>query len=93
MKVLFMTAVLAASFAVATPAPAAADESQYLRLLDYRWPLSREQLLAEGYRACAANDRGGIHSKQAVDIVNKDLAQSSAEMALEIVIAANAALC
>jgi hypothetical protein len=91
MKVWFTMAVLAAGLAVGTAPPAAADENYYLHLLDDKWPFSKAQLLAEGYKVCAANHRG-MSSAQAADIVYKDLAPSTA-VAIDVVSAANVALC
>jgi len=78
-----MTVALAAGIAVGTAAPAAASESDYLRLKDRLTFLTTQQLLSEGYRVCGAIDNGMI-SPDAVTMVSKDLAVS-VDAALDIV--------
>jgi hypothetical protein len=89
MKAWITTAAQAASIAVGAAAPAAADENNYLRLLDDRYDLSTQQLLAEGYKVCEATQRMG--SSDAVNMVYKDLAVTVAA-AEDIVAAARAYL-
>jgi len=96
MKALISAVLVAVGSAVAA-APAHADEAKYLGLLDGKYAnLSQQQLLAEGYRVCAALDNGTI-SPQATVMVQKDLTQwgsgVSLSAALEIVSAAAVGLC
>ena len=80
------TAVLAAGIAVGVASPAAANETDYLRLKDRLNFLTTQQLLSEGYRVCGAVHNGMI-SPDAVNMVSKDLAVS-VDAALDIVSAA-----
>jgi uncharacterized protein DUF732 len=80
------TAALAAGIAVGISAPAAASESEYLRLKDNLTYLTTEQLLTEGYRVCGAIDNG-VRSTDAVVMVMNDL-RVSMDAALNIVAAA-----
>jgi hypothetical protein len=73
LKVWIATAALAAGIAVGAPAPAAANESDYLRLKDTLNYLTTQQLLSEGYKVCGAI-RNGMRSPDAVNLVTKDLA-------------------
>ncbi|OBF26484.1 hypothetical protein A5724_31475 [Mycobacterium sp. ACS1612] len=75
-----------AALAIASAAPAAADEDQYLKLRDVYPTYSAEQLLAEGQRVCAVA-RQGVPSPQAVVMVTNDLGMSTTA-ALDIVSAA-----
>ncbi len=72
-----------AGLAIASAAPAAADEDEYLRLRDVYPSYSAEQLLAEGHRVCAVA-RQGVPSPQAVIMVTNDLGVSTTA-ALDIV--------
>ncbi|MBV9638252.1 MAG: DUF732 domain-containing protein [Mycobacteriaceae bacterium] len=83
-----ISAVLAVAGSVLTAAPAHAGSAEYLRLLDDKYSyLTTQQLLAEGYKICAALNRGTI-SPQAVDMVQRDLGGVSVQVALDIVAAA-----
>ena len=65
-------------FAVAAAAPAAADESSYLKQLQPKYVfLSAQQLLDEGHKVCDAI-HGGMTSPDAANMVQKDLAVSLA---------------
>ncbi len=86
MKAWITTVALAASIAVWAAAPAAADESEYLRLVDGKYNLSTQQLLAEGHKVCEATSRGTL-SSDAVNMVYRDLGVSVA-VASDIVVAA-----
>ncbi|HEX2286862.1 MAG TPA: hypothetical protein VHI10_18900 [Mycobacterium sp.] len=69
-----LIAVVATALAVA--APAAADEAEYLHLVQPKYTfLSAEQLLSEGIKVCKAS-RAGMLSPDAVQMVQKDLAVS-----------------
>jgi Protein of unknown function (DUF732) len=60
--------------AVWVAAPAAAGETEYLRLLQDRYTfLSTQQLLTEGHKVCTAMDRG-VSAANAVTMVTQDLA-------------------
>ena len=80
------TAALATGIAIGIAAPAAASESDYLRLKDSLTFLTTQQLLSEGYRACGAI-RNGVRSTDAVNMVMNDLGVS-VNAALDIVTAA-----
>lgn len=80
------TVALAAGIAVGTAAPAAASESDYLRLKDSLTFLTTQQLLSAGYRACAAV-HNGVRTTDAVNMVMNDLGVS-VSAALDIVAAA-----
>ena len=77
---------LVAGIAVGTAAPAAASESDYLRLKDSLTFLTTEQLLSEGYRACGAV-HSGTRSTDAVNMVMNELGVS-VNAALDIIAAA-----
>jgi hypothetical protein len=80
-----LIAVVAAALAFAVPA--AADEGDYLRMLQVRWTfLSTQQLLSEGSKVCKAT-RSGMTSADAVNMVQRDLAVS-VPVAVDIVGAA-----
>jgi len=84
-----LTAVVATGLAsaVMAAAPAAADENEYLRVLQPKYAfLSAEQLLDEGHKVCDAISRGMI-SPDAAKMVRDDLAASMAA-AVDIVSAA-----
>ena len=74
-----LTAVVAGSLAlVMAAAPAAADENDYLRLLQPKYVyLTKQQLLDEGNKVCDAL-RGGMTSRDATNMVQKDLSVSVA---------------
>jgi Protein of unknown function (DUF732) len=80
-----LTAVIAiASTSAVMAAPAQADESEYLRVLQPKYAhLSAQQLLTEGHRVCSAVD-SGMSSSNAMGMVQKDLATSVA-VAVDIV--------
>jgi hypothetical protein len=72
-RVVIAVVVAASAFAMNAAAPAAADESEYLRLLQPKYPfLSSQQLLAEGHKVCDAMQRG-MNSPDATNMVQKDL--------------------
>lgn len=77
---------LVAGIAVGTAAPAAASESDYLRLKDSLTFLTTEQLLSEGYRACGAV-HSDTRSTDAVNMVMNELGVS-VNAALDIIAAA-----
>jgi hypothetical protein len=88
MKALISAVLVAACSLVAT-APARADAAEYVRLLDDKYTyLSTQQLLAEGYKVCAAFNRSGMTSSQAVNMVQKDLGGVALAVAVDIVGAA-----
>ncbi len=71
-------AATALMFALAAAAPAAADESEYLRLLQPKYVyLSAQQLLDEGHKVCSAINSGML-SADAANMVQKDLPVSVA---------------
>lgn len=73
LRVLIAVVVTALAFAVTAAAPAAADESEYLRQLQPKYAfLNTQQLLDEGYKVCEAIN-GGITSADASNMVQKDL--------------------
>ncbi len=75
---------IASTSAVMAAAPAQADESEYLRVLEPKYAhLSAQQLVTEGYRVCSAVD-SGMSSSNAMGMVQKDLATSVA-VAVDIV--------
>jgi hypothetical protein len=75
-RVLIAVVATALAFAIMAAAPAAADESEYLRLLQPKYAfLSSQQLLAEGQKVCEAIHRGMI-SPDAANMVQKDLTVS-----------------
>jgi hypothetical protein len=81
------TAAALVAIAVWGAAPAAAGESEYLRLLQDKFSfLSTQQLLAEGHKACKVMEQG-VTASNAVNMVSKDLAVSLA-VAFDIVGAA-----
>ena len=83
-----VSAVLVVMGSVVAAAPAQAGQAEYLRRLVDKYPyLTTQQLLAEGYKVCAALNRGSI-SEQAVDMVQQDLGGVSVSAALDIVAAA-----
>jgi hypothetical protein len=87
MKTLISAVLLAVGGAVAA-APAHADATKYLQMLDDKYPyLSSQQLLTEGYRVCAARNQGMI-APQAVAMVQKDLGGLSVPVGIDIVGAA-----
>ena len=86
-RVLIAGVASVSAFAVMAAAPARADEATYLHRLQPIYTfLSTQQLLAEGYRVCAA-ERSGMNSTDAVNMVYKHLAVSMAA-ASDIVTAA-----
>ena len=88
LKAWIMAAALATGIALGTAAPAAASESDYLRLLkDHLTFLTTQQLLSEGYRVCGAI-HNGVLSSDATNMVMNDLGLS-ANAALNIVAAAS----
>jgi Protein of unknown function (DUF732) len=92
MKARITIAALATGVAVWGAAPAAADDSAFLRPLQDRFTfLSAEQLLSEGHRVCQALERGTT-SSAATTMVQKDLGVSVA-VAVNIVSSAAVALC
>ncbi len=79
MKAWITTAALASSIALGGAAPAAADQSDYLRHLAPEYILFGEQLLLfEGYKVCIAI-RDGMSSSSAEEMVQKDLTASVPE--------------
>jgi Protein of unknown function (DUF732) len=80
------TVAMVAGIAVGTAVPAAASESDYLRLKDSLNFLTTQQLLTEGYRACGAV-HNGVRSADVVNMVINDLGVS-VNAALDIVAAA-----
>jgi hypothetical protein len=73
LRVLIAVVATAVAFAVMAAAPAAADEPEYLRQLQDKFSfLSKQQLLAEGHKACHAID-GGMNSADVTNMVQKDL--------------------
>jgi hypothetical protein len=77
-RVLIAVVATVLACAGAAAAPAAADESEYLRLLQPKYVfLSSQQLLDEGHKVCDAIHRGMI-SPDAANMVQKDLAVSLA---------------
>jgi hypothetical protein len=91
MKALISAALLAVGSLVAV-APAHADAGKYLGLLDDKYAyLSKQQLLAEGYKVCAALNHG-MTSSPAVEMVQKDLGGVSVAVAVDVVGAATVGL-
>jgi hypothetical protein len=72
LKVWITTTALATGIAVGIAAPAAASESDYLRLKDTLTFLTTQQLLSEGYRVCGAI-HNGVRSTDVVNMVMNDL--------------------
>lgn len=75
-----LVAVIAAALmsAMMAPAPAQADESEFLRVLQPKYVyLSADQLLTAGYGACAAIESGQT-SVDALGVVARDLSVSVA---------------
>lgn len=65
--------IVAAATAVAVAAPAAADESEFVRKLQEQYVfLSAEQLIAAGNKVCAAA-RSGVPASDSVMMVRNDL--------------------
>ena len=78
LRVLIGVVSSALAFAVTTAAPAAADEHDYLRLLQPKYIyLSAQQLLDEGHKVCRVLSAGTI-SPDATTMVQKDLTVSLA---------------
>jgi hypothetical protein len=84
----WISAVLLAVGSIVAAAPAHADAGNYLQLLDDKYAyLSKQQLLAEGYKVCAAFNHG-MSAAPAVEMVQKDLGGVSVAVAVDIVGAA-----
>jgi hypothetical protein len=84
LRVLIAVVSSALAFAVMVAAPAAADESEYLRLLQPKYVyLSSQQLLDAGRKVCDAAN-GGMLSADAANMLQKDL-QVSLATAVDIV--------
>lgn len=84
--------VVALAAALSFAAPAAAEESDYQRVVLSRFAyLTAEQSLAEGHKICAVT-RAGTPASDAVIMVTKDL-QVSVPAAYDIVNAAVVHLC
>jgi hypothetical protein len=82
------TAALASSIALGGAAPAAADQSEYLRHLAPEYILFGEQpLLFEGYKVCIAI-RDGMSSSSAEEMVQEDLAASVRDSVAIVAVAA-----
>lgn len=80
------------SSAVWSAAPAQAEESTYLELVQPKFAyLSVEQLRTEGYRVCSAT-RSGMNSMDAMGMVQKDLGVT-VPTSIDIVVAAVVHLC
>jgi hypothetical protein len=78
LRVLIAVVATVLASAVTAAAPAAADEGEYLRLLQPKYVfLSTRQLLDEGHKVCDVMHRGMI-SPDAANMVQKDLAVSLA---------------
>jgi hypothetical protein len=80
----WITTTVAIGIAIASAAPAAATDDEYVKLLQDRFPfLSADQLLTEGHRTCQLIQQGrpGV---QAVAMVQNDL-KVSASAANQIV--------
>ena len=78
LRVLIAVVATALASAVTTAAPAAADENEYLQLLQPKYVyLSSRQLLDEGHKVCDAIHHG-MTSPDAANMVEKDLAVSLA---------------
>lgn len=87
-RILIAVVVTVLASPVIAVAPAAADESEYLRLLQPKYVfLSAQQLLNEGHKVCDAI-HGGMISPDAANMVQTDLAVSVAA-AVDIVGAAS----
>ena len=81
--------ILAIGTAVGAAPPAAADESSYLSQLQPKFAyLTPEQLLTEGFKACAYVS-AGRPTPGAIDMVSKDL-EVNAYTATTIVLTAGA---
>jgi hypothetical protein len=77
---------------VVAGAPAHADAAEYLRLLDDKYTyLTTQQLLTEGFKVCAAINRG-MGASEAVTMVQKDLPIVAVAPATDIVAAASTGL-
>ena len=64
------------ALAVSTAAPSAAQDADYLWLLQDRYRfLSPEQLLSEGYKVCGVIEQG-VGSRYAAEMVQQDLGVS-----------------
>lgn len=88
MKALISAVLLVVGSVVAAAPPAHADAGKYLRLLDDKYSyLSQQQLLAEGYKVCAAFNQGTT-SSSVVNMVQKDLGGVSVAVAIDVVGAA-----
>ena len=87
----FVISALVAAAVLCAPT-AAADDNSYLTKLQDRYEfLTPQQLLAEGYRVCAA-ERSGVLSPAKTTMVMNDLTVGTST-ALEIVSAAEWDLC
>jgi hypothetical protein len=78
LRILAAVTATALASAVITAAPAAANENEYLRQLQPKYPfLTREQLLTEAQRVCDATAQG-MSSPDISNMVVKDLSSSLA---------------
>lgn len=83
----FWVAAALVAAAMTHAAPAVADDGEYLRTLQDRYRfLSPQQLLEEGYKACAVIEHG-YGSRYAAEMVQKDQGVSPGA-AMDIVSAA-----
>ena len=91
LRVLIAVVSSALAVAVMAAAPAAADESEYLRQLQPKYVfLSSQQLVDEGHKVCSALT-GGTIAPDATRMVQKDLVVS-VTAAIDIVSTAAAQL-
>jgi hypothetical protein len=87
MKALICAVSMAVASVIAA-APAHAGPAEYLQLLDGKYPISTQQLLAEGFKICAAFSQSHMSSSAVVPMVQKDLGGVPVAIAVDIIGAA-----